>query len=332
MKNNSIGKSTLVSVFVSAGCCLLAAVLLWACVGRKSAEPAGVQEEIVVMLPVTPVKDQGRSELCWLYAMLATIETEHLVRGDSVNLSVNYLARQLLESEAHKCFASKGTYEPQLRGVVTKTLRLLDTYGVEPYDSYYTDSPVNYNSLLKRIKIMARGLHSQKQFNEKLQRLLDEEMGFVPRHVFMLGAEYTPMEFAHSVCRPGEYLAFCFVPERKTGETKVLAVPDNTTDELFTNMEIDSLTAIVDTALAHGHPVCWEGDMNNANGNDNANDDHAMCIVGIKRGEDQKKYYICKNSWGENTDGNGFVTIDSVYLRKNTIAIAVSRDYKTDNQ
>ena len=40
-----------------------------------------------LLLPMTPVKDQGKSELCWAYAMLATIETEHLVRGDSVNLS-----------------------------------------------------------------------------------------------------------------------------------------------------------------------------------------------------------------------------------------------------
>ena len=44
---------------------------------------------------MTPVKNQGKSELCWAYAMLATIETEHLLRGDSVNLSPQYLGRML---------------------------------------------------------------------------------------------------------------------------------------------------------------------------------------------------------------------------------------------
>ena len=39
-----------------------------------------------LLLPMTPIKDQGKSQLCWAYAMLATIETEHLLRGDSVNL------------------------------------------------------------------------------------------------------------------------------------------------------------------------------------------------------------------------------------------------------
>ena len=44
-----------------------------------------------LLLPMTPVKNQGESELCWAYAMLATIETEHLLRGDSVNLSGSWI-------------------------------------------------------------------------------------------------------------------------------------------------------------------------------------------------------------------------------------------------
>lgn len=32
-----------------------------------------------VMLRYSPVKDQGISPLCWMYAMLATIETEHIM-------------------------------------------------------------------------------------------------------------------------------------------------------------------------------------------------------------------------------------------------------------
>ena len=48
-----------------------------------------------VLLPMTPIKDQGQSQLCWAYAMLATIETEHILRGDSVNLSAVYVGRML---------------------------------------------------------------------------------------------------------------------------------------------------------------------------------------------------------------------------------------------
>ena len=51
-----------------------------------------------VLNRMTPVKDQGDSETCWIYAMLATIETEHLSWGDSVNLSP-YFIEKMLERE-----------------------------------------------------------------------------------------------------------------------------------------------------------------------------------------------------------------------------------------
>ena len=59
-----------------------------------------------VLLGYTPVKDQGHSSLCWAYAMLATIESEHIQMGDSVNLSVDYIARYQLDEQARFHFLS----------------------------------------------------------------------------------------------------------------------------------------------------------------------------------------------------------------------------------
>ena len=68
--------------------------------------PRSFRNEVV--LKTTPVKDQGSSELCWAYAMLATIETERLEMGDSVNLSPDYLARLWLQDQARACFLTRG--------------------------------------------------------------------------------------------------------------------------------------------------------------------------------------------------------------------------------
>ena len=70
---------------------LLATLILFAACSRKQQHTFTND----LLLPMTPVKNQGKSELCWAYAMLATIETEHLVRGDSVNLSPVYIGRML---------------------------------------------------------------------------------------------------------------------------------------------------------------------------------------------------------------------------------------------
>ena len=54
-----------------------------------------------VLNRMTPIKDQANSHTCWIYAMLATIETEHLRWGDSVNLSPYYIEK-MMENEPQK--------------------------------------------------------------------------------------------------------------------------------------------------------------------------------------------------------------------------------------
>ena len=64
-----------------------------------------------VLNRMTPVKDQGDSETCWIYAMLATIETEHLAWGDSVNLSPYYIEK-MMEQESDAPRANVGRVPP----------------------------------------------------------------------------------------------------------------------------------------------------------------------------------------------------------------------------
>ena len=78
-----------------------------------------------VLLPMTPVKNQGKSELCWAYAMLATIETEHILRGDSVNLSPVYVGRKL---EDYKNLTSNQ------RAMCQTALNMIGRHGIVGYD------------------------------------------------------------------------------------------------------------------------------------------------------------------------------------------------------
>ena len=110
-------------------------VVLSSCADRAGT-PAHGSFRNEVVLKTTPVKDQGRSELCWAYAMLSTIETERLEMGDSVNLSPDYLARLWLQEQARACFLTRGRVGVSLRGMAPMALRLMERYGVEPYDSY----------------------------------------------------------------------------------------------------------------------------------------------------------------------------------------------------
>ena len=82
-----------------------------------------------VLNRMTPVKDQGGTQTCWIYAMLAAIETEHLSWGDSVNLSPYYIEK-MLEREP--------SAPESKRGMGATLLRLIQKYGIVGYDAMRT--------------------------------------------------------------------------------------------------------------------------------------------------------------------------------------------------
>lgn len=100
---------------------LLLVLTMFGCVGRG---PRHYNH--VVMNRMTPVKNQGANQTCWIYAMLAAIETEQLRRGDSVNLSPYYIAK-LMEQEPEMPLAK--------RGMGATAIQLIGKYGIVDYDA-----------------------------------------------------------------------------------------------------------------------------------------------------------------------------------------------------
>ena len=80
---------------IRVGIFLLCLVLTTGCGWQ---EPKHFTHEVLNRM--TPIKDQGESETCWAYAMLAAIETEHLSWGDSVNLSPYYIEKMMEKETA----------------------------------------------------------------------------------------------------------------------------------------------------------------------------------------------------------------------------------------
>ena len=279
--------------------------------------------------------------------MLATIETEHIMMGDSVNLSIDYVTRKLLAEQARCHFLSRGYDRVTLRGTMPLLLRLLNESGDMPYDSYNNPS-INYNSIAKRIGVLSNTSVDMSQLAARAERLFDERIGALPKKVYMLGAEYTPEEFAHSVCMRSEYMAMTSFTHHPFGDSFVLEVPDNYSDEFFYNVPIDVMMKRIERSIRRGHPVCWEGDISEngfsfAHGiadlpNDRpctqqerqkafetrrTTDDHCMTLIGIAHDQNGRRYYIAKNSWGTNNPYGGFMYVSENYIRLKTIAIVV---------
>ena len=243
----------------------------------------------------TQVKDQGKaSSSCWIYAMLAAIETEHIMQGDSISLSPAYV----------EYFLHRDPDAPSSgRGMAPTLLTLIDRYGVVPYQSM-TDTTVS-----------------------------------PPRWAFMLGAEYTPREFAHSVCAPNEYVALTTTSRRPYRTSFVMDAADNWTREAFLNVAADTLLAWTVQAVRQGHGACWEGDTGRMGfrwkqGTAKAtltdvstppSDDHCMAIIGLAHDDEGKPYFILKNSWGTDNVYGGLLYMSYEYFMSSTVAVVLPR-------
>ena len=330
---------------------IIAAFLLASCtdfnIGRNTDASKKRQFTNETLLGYTPVKHQGSSPLCWAYAMLATIETEHIQMGDSVNLSVDYVARHLLAEQARQHFLSSGYDRITLRGTAPLLLRLISEYGVMPYDAYNAPS-LNYKALARRLQTMSETSHDLSQLSDRAQRLFDERIGYMPKNVYMLGAEYTPQQFAHSVYMLGEYTALTSFTHHPFDQTFAIEVPDNYSDELFYNVPIDVMMRRIEMSLRAGHPVCWEGDVSEpgfsfergiaelpddipctqqqrqkAFETRRTTDDHCMCLIGIAHDNKGRRYYIAKNSYGTKNPYGGLMYLSENYVRMKTVAVVV---------
>ena len=246
---------------------LAAAVLITGCTEKQSAPTTVV---VLQRNAMTPVKDQGQSQSCWIYAMLAAIETEHLLRGDSVNLSAAWV-------ESH--LAEEPSAPPSGRGMGATLLALIERHGVVGYDAMRTtDIPR-------------------------------------PRRVFLYGVEYTPREFAHSVCAPGEYVCLTSNSDSAYGRHIIVDEPDNWLRQRFLNVPIDTLLRRTERAVGRGHGVCWESRG------------HAMAIVGLARDTvSQKRYFLMKNSWGTGHGDRGLDYLSYSYFKRHTLSVCMTRE------
>ena len=338
---------------------LLIIILLTAC-GRPAPRQASTAKEDFqndLVLKTTPVRDQGRSPLCWAYAMVATIETDRLMMGDSVTLSTDYVARLLLQEQARRFFLSRGQENVTLRGMPSMVLDVMARQGILPFDSYYqntgTDiytSGLNYSVLCRKVAQVARASTSLDMTDRHVNDLLDSEIGSLPRVIAMFGMAYTPLEFANSVCLPGDYVALTSFTHHPFGERFALETPDNRFHDTFLNVPVDTLMRRVVASLRSGHAVCWEGDISEpgfsfALGRATlpdgmpatqeerqrlfdrlkTTDDHCMELCGLAHDRQGHRFFIAKNSWGKDNPYGGFMYLSYDYVRLKTIAVYMSK-------
>lgn len=287
---------------------------------------------VVAMLSMTgcqqrrPTDDQGRTSGCWVYAMLTCIEHEAARRHDSVQLSREWLLAKELQEETERAYfyahdTPKG-YDNRitLRGVGPEVLRLIEKYGMVPYQNEKTQ--INNGRVLERkLSLLAQQAMSIEELRERMQDLLPRFTLSRSEAFYYLSMRYNPHQFAQSIMYWQNWEFLTSVPYHPYGERMALEVPDNYRHHEYLNVPVDTLVARVLASLRAGHAVYWEYGRRTKDGL--VSSDHAMAIVAINGNK-----LVCQNSYGKKWGKGGKCLVNLKEFRERTCNVGILNNKK----
>lgn len=272
--------------------------------------------------------DQGHTSACWIYAMLECVEHEACLRGDSIQLSRQWLmAKELEEQTIWHYLSGDKAADISLRGVGPEALRLINTYGLVPYQHEKTQI-TNSSVTERKLQLLARQTHSLNELRDRMKEMLPQftttrpSAGKQPAFYY-LSMRYNPLQFAESVMYYQHWHFYTSVPHQPYNTDITLEVADNRNHHSFTNLPIDSLIAKVLASLKAGHAVYWEYGNPTPDGIVSSN--HAMAIEGIttSRKHPGKILLRCKNSYGSKWGHNGYCNVSLPYFKVHTCNVGL---------
>ena len=211
------------------------------------------------------------------------------------------------------------------------------------------------------IKTGQPGIH----WKEALNGILDAYMGPVPSTFIFQDKEYNPLTFLKEMgIKSTDYVNITSFNHHPFYEYFILEIPDNHMNGSYFNVKLDEMISIIDNALEKGYTITWDGDVSEKGFNEykgiailpvnekddsmfvkpvkedyvnqekrqenfmnyKTTDDHLMQIVGRAKDQNNKTYYIIKNSWGNQGPYKGFIYMSKAYMKMKTISVTLHKE------
>lgn len=192
-----------------------------------------------------------------------------------------------------------------------------------------------------------------------LNSILDKHLGEIPKTFTYNSKTYTPVSFIKEVIKfnneYAEVMSFDSLPYYKK---VLLGDKFNWAGDSLYNIPLHDFQELVDTALAKGWSVGWEGDVTEkgfsflsgfaqTEESDSSINyekrrlrdfqtevterDHMLHLVGTGRDEQGKKWYYLKNSWGVwFSKYKGFLYMSEDYFKLKTVVLMVNKAALTE--
>mgnify|MGYP001596360542 FL=1 len=303
----------------------------------------------VIDIEASEIKSQGNTGTCWSFSTSSFIESEIFRKtGEMIDISEMYNVRYTYPKKAWNYIMRQGKIQFSEGGLAHDVMNSIEKYGVVPESAFSglvsNNSKHDHSKIIPELKkvlddyIKNDKNSSYPNWKKSIDSILDIHLGKTPTQFIYNGVTYNPKTFLEKTKLSTEnYVTLTSFLHQPYNTSFVLNIPDNFSNGVFYNIEMNQLISAVDNALKKGYSLALDCDVsektfsakkgiaiipenfeNNEKGmtyivkeatitpefrqqefeNFNTTDDHLMHIVGMVKDQKGNEYYKVKNSWG----------------------------------
>lgn len=244
---------------------------------KKKAEEEVYKFEMVHQVKTTPVKNQAKTGTCWSFATTSFIETELLRMGKGEHiLSPMWFVRNAYPKKAQNYIRYAGTSNFGVGGQAHDVMNVIREKGIVPEANYkgmnIGEDEHNHGEMADVLESIVNAVKRNKggkitpRWHEVVESILDIYLGKPLNQFSYLGRNFTPKNFRDSLdFNPNDYIEFTSYTHHPFYSQFDLEIPDNWSHDKYYNIPFGEMIALIDTALARGYSVLWDGDTSEKN-------------------------------------------------------------------
>lgn len=229
------------------------------------------QLETIADIPTTTVKDQAKTGTCWSFGTTSFMETELIRMGkEEVGLSEMFTIRCTYEDHTKQYVRYHGKLNYSSGAEGWDMFNIVKNYGIVPREAYpglrVDPQQHDHREMDKMLKAAADALIEMRKlspvWDEAISGILDAYLGTYPNKFEFKGKQYTPESFRDYLgIDISNYWAITSFNHHPYYTEFVFESPDNWSNGIVKNVELDDLTKIIDHALENGYSVVWASDV-----------------------------------------------------------------------